>query len=272
MMKGKFLGQCGFRIWTEQLSVAIDPVLNELVDDTGKSIRKYPPVMAYEDLKVDVICCTHDHIDHMAKETVIGIARDCEKTLFVVPKGCVEEMLSWGIAPNKVFGLSDGEALEIKNGAVLKTENGENSDSESGKLRITGLSTAHPVHAVDEAGLDHNLAFSLDIDGKRLVHLGDTYHTERLEKSLRSLGPIDVLLPPINGRDEYRESLGIIGNLSYEQAADLANRLGVKCTIPTHFDMVIGNTEDPEKLAEYMRSHYPDREFLIPVLNKEFVF
>lgn len=233
MTEIKYYGQCGFSLASEGVSVAIDLVLNDLFDDDGNPIRNYPPVCKPEDVKVDYVLCTHEHIDHMAIQTIKGIADSSPETVFVLPKGCAAFLTDEGIKSERVIGLSDGETISLKNG----------------KLKITGLSVAHPVHMLDTDGNDRNLAYAIDIKGQTFVHLGDTYYTERLFEELRTVGNIDVLFTPINGMDEEKAKIGLIGNMSYQESADLAKALGVKMAVPTHFDMVIGNTEDPEKFV-----------------------
>lgn len=250
-----YIGQCGFIFSNEEVSIAVDPVLNDLLDDSGETLRLYPPVMDYAELKVDYILCTHDHIDHMAKETLVNVAKLNSITKFVVPEGCKEELISFNISPERVIGVSDGKVIEL------------NVNSKKSSLIIKGISAAHPVHQVDAEGLDHNLIYSIELDDKRLVHLGDTYLTDRIEKELLSLGKIDVLLPPINGRDDEREAKGIIGNLSCEEAAELSVKLGAELTIPTHFDMIKGNTANPLEFVECLAKLSKDSKYCIPVLN-----
>lgn len=255
MIAVNYIGQCGFVIFNDKVAFAVDPVLNDLVDETGKSIRNYPPVLAYEELEVDYIFCTHDHIDHMAKETLCEVAKIDPETKFIVPAGCVNQLVEWGIAADRVMGIADGESMKL----------------EIGRLSVKGISAAHPIHQLDENGKDHNLVYCFELEDKKLVHLGDTYMTERLEKDLRSLGHIDVLFPPINGRDEERESKGIIGNLDYKEAAQLADKLRVDLAIPTHFDMVTGNTANPFDFAEELWKLNQENKCWIPTLREQYV-
>lgn len=255
MIAINYIGQCGFVIFNDKVAFAVDPVLNDLLDDSGKSIRNYPPVLSYEELEADYIFCTHDHIDHMAKETLTEVAKIDETTKFIVPAGCVEEVVGWGIPAERVMGISAGETLKL----------------DIGKLKVTGFSAAHPVHQVDENGKDHNLVYCFELEDKKLVHLGDTYLTEQLEKDLRSVGHVDVLFPPINGRDEEREAKGIIGNLSVEEAAQLSDKLRVDLAIPTHFDMVAGNTANPFDFAECLWKLNQENKCWIPTLREQYV-
>ena len=76
---------------------------------------------------------------------------------------------------------------------------------------------------------------------------------------LKSFGPIDVALLPINGRDAKRYRDNCIGNMTYQEAADLAGELGTCMVIPGHFDMFAHNSEDPHAFADYLDAKYGDR-------------
>lgn len=251
MIKIQYLGQCGFIIESSKVRIAVDPVLTDLVEG-GVSIRNYPPVMPPEQLDVDYIFCTHDHIDHMALGTLTVVAETHEKTRFVVPAGCVNLMTEAGIPEDRVQKLGSRERIVLGEGI----------------LQVRGISAAHPVHQVDEKGLDHNLVYDILMGNTRLVHLGDTCLTEQLEAELKASGSIQVLFPPINGMDEEKAARGIIGNLSCEEAAYLAVVTGAELSIPTHFDMVTGNTENPEKFVHALKARKEDAGYWIPDLER----
>lgn len=245
----KFLGQCGFIISTDDLKIAIDPCLNDLIEN-GTTIRNYPAVMDPENLNADYIFCTHDHIDHLAPETICRAAKN-SNTKFIVPKGCVKILTDLGIENFRITSVSDNQTVDFE------------------KFSVKGISTAHPVHQLDCDGNDWNLAYCIYLDGKKLVHLGDTYGTSRLEKSLKDLGAIDCLMTPINGMDEQKAKAGIIGNLSIEEAVSITALLCPKSVIPTHFDMVKGNTADPQKFLEQMNKKNPGIKVYIPDLKND---
>lgn len=231
----QFLGQCGFIITTPEVKVVIDPVLSDLIDN-GQSIRNYPPVMEPETLQADYILCTHNHIDHFAEETVIRALNSCPKTKVIIPAGCKSLLLEKGILVDRILLLKDLFTLSLTH------------------FSITGISTAHPIHKLNKEGLDENLAYCLKFSDTTLIHLGDTYLTPRLEESLKKMGKISVFMPPINGMDEIKAAAGIIGNLSIDEAAGLCAKLKPEVAIPTHFDMVKGNTADPELFRKTLNS------------------
>ncbi len=233
-----FLGQCGICLKNEKYEILIDPVLTDLYED-GVYIMNYPPVLSPRDVSPDLVLCTHEHIDHLNKETVMGIAANTDKTLFVIPKGLSDLLKGWGISSDRIIAMSDDEVITLFSKDIV----------------LKAFSTAHPVHSLDERGYDKNLGYGLVLDGRQYVHLGDTYRTDRLFESLKKLGRIDVLFSPINGRDEEREARGVIGNLSSKESVELAIDLKVGLLIPTHYDMVKGNTEDLENFEREVRYH-----------------
>ena len=92
-------------------------------------------------------------------------------------------------------------------------------------VRVYPLPAAH--YGLDQAAGDYAyLGFVLDIEGIRVYHSGDTLIYPELMEYLKPLLPIDVALLPINGRHAFREAQGFIGNMTYQEAADLAGTLG----------------------------------------------
>ena len=69
---------------------------------------------------------------------------------------------------------------------------------------------------------------------------------------------------PINGRDAKRLSSGCLGNMTYQEAADLAGELSFGMTIPTHYDMFENNSADPQPFIDYMKVKYPNSKTLLP--------
>ena len=69
-----YVGQCGFIFKFRETVVCIDAVLSDLVGEHG-SRRHYAPPFAPEALDADLVLCTHGHADHMAKDTLKGLAQ-----------------------------------------------------------------------------------------------------------------------------------------------------------------------------------------------------
>ena len=74
----------------------------------------------------------------------------------------------------------------------------------------------------------------------------------------------DLAFLPINGRDAVRLKRGCIGNMTYQEAADLAGAIEPKLTVPGHFEMFEGNSVNPQPSIDYMAVKYPDQRCMIP--------
>jgi L-ascorbate metabolism protein UlaG (beta-lactamase superfamily) len=94
------------------------------------------------------------------------------------------------------------------------------------------------------------VGYLLEFPGLTIYHAGDTIVNQEVLDALQNR-PIDVALLPVNGRDYFREAAGIVGNLSVEEAVQLAAQLRVRVLIPMHHDMVYGNTERASAVADF---------------------
>jgi L-ascorbate metabolism protein UlaG (beta-lactamase superfamily) len=68
---------------------------------------------------------------------------------------------------------------------------------------------------------------------------------------------------PINGGDWERSARGIIGNMSPLDAVKLGMAVSADLLIPTHYDMIEGNTDSPAAFAAYMYELCPSRKYHI---------
>lgn len=62
--------------------------------------------------------------------------------------------------------------------------------------------------------------------GSAVYHSGDTLMYPELAEVLKDRG-VSVVMLPVNGRSFTREASGLVGNLSPEEAVDLAADVGV---------------------------------------------
>ena len=84
----------------------------------------------------------------------------------------------------------------------------------------------------------------ISVDGKNILEVGDTSLHLDWKNEYLSIGPIDVLIAPINGA---------YGNLNEKEAAELAKCLRPKITVPSHFGMFPSHGGDSGVFIEYMR-------------------
>jgi len=64
-------------------------------------------------------------------------------------------------------------------------------------------------------------------------------------------------LLPINGRDGARYRRDCIGNMTFQEAADLAGELRPRFVLPGHWDMFADNPGDPDAFSDYLDAKYP---------------
>src|SRR5690554_790717 len=84
-----WLGQHSFILTVGSEVVLVDPFLSDVPE------RRVPPLFepAAANGIVSLVCCTHDHLDHLDPVAVTGLARttDCH---FLAPRACRERMLA----------------------------------------------------------------------------------------------------------------------------------------------------------------------------------
>jgi L-ascorbate 6-phosphate lactonase len=70
---------------------------------------------------------------------------------------------------------------------------------------------------------------------------------------------IDLAFVPINGRDFFRTRRNIIGNTDFRETAELTEILDIGLIVPTHYDLIEGNTSDPGHFVSHLYAMNPMR-------------
>jgi len=255
-----YLGQHGFVINIAGTILYIDVILNALPDIYGKDRRNYPPPFAAEEKQnVNYYIATHNHDDHLNLETIAPLANANQDTKFIVPQPWVSVLIDAGIEENRVFGAKFGESLDADN------------------LKIIPVPAIHTRFIQnegekDENGNYYNLGFIMKTTDFSLYHPGDTWITPGLVMTLKELGPLDIAMLPINGTDWERTDEKCIGNMNAMDAVKLAKAIPIDLVIPSHYDMMPDNTENPAYFVDCMYRHCPQKRFHIFALGEKFVF
>jgi L-ascorbate 6-phosphate lactonase len=229
-----WLGQHSFILKGGETVVYIDPYLSP------SAARQTPPLLAPAEVtNAHLVLCTHDHGDHIDPGAIPGIARASPEARFAVPRTAIDRMRELGVPESRLFPLTDGESAQWRG------------------ARITAVKSRHEqFHEVPGVGFPF-LGYMIELNSATLYHAGDTLVYEGMVTALRRLAPAVAFLP-INGRCADRLSSGCIGNMTYQEAVDLAGDVGVRWAIPAHYDMFIGNQEDPTKFVRYLEVKYPE--------------
>ncbi|CCW36084.1 predicted Zn-dependent hydrolase of beta-lactamase fold [Chthonomonas calidirosea] len=230
-----WLGQHTFVVRVGALVFYIDPWFA-----AWESRCNPPPLTPAEGRYADFVLVTHGHGDHLCPETLRAMVQASPKALFVCPPTETERMLQEALIP--------AERLRPLNAGGVLEERG---------ARITAIKSKHEFFdEKPEVGFPY-LGYVVEADGLRFYHSGDTIMYEGLLSTLQQWPHFDVLFLPINGRDAERYRRGIIGNFTFQEAVELAGELRPRLVVPSHYDMFVGNQEDPTKFTQFLEAKYP---------------
>lgn len=244
-------GQCAFW-WLGQHGFALKLGTAVCYVDAYLSLNKkrtVAPLLSPEDItNADIVLGSHDHEDHIDRRAWPQIAKASPKAKFVVPELFREQIASeLGIPLERLLGVDKGISVETAG------------------LKITGVPAAHEFLDSDKkTGLHPHIGFVIEGNGFCLYHAGDTCMYEGMHAILRQWR-LDLAFLPINGRDAKRLKANCIGNMTYQEAADLAGALRPGLVVPAHFEMFRMNSEDPRLFIDYMRVKYPGLAVKKPV-------
>ena len=230
-----WLGQASFIVKLGNTVLLIDPFLTPMEE------RRVPPLFRAEDAAgiVDLVFCTHDHLDHIDPLAIPVLAKHTAAK-FVAPRAHAKRMHSLGVPADRLLAMNDAE-----------------TDPVAG-VTIHAIKSCHEFFDRTTDGLFPYLGYVIEGAGKIIYHSGDTVWWEGLQGRL-SRWSFDILFLPINGRDAKRYKENCIGNMVYQEAADLAGGLNVKFTVPMHYDMFASNAENPQLFVDYVNVKYPGR-------------
>ena len=237
-----WLGQHGFAVKLGGTVLYIDPFLSDLPG------RQVPPLLSPAQVtNASLVLGSHDHADHIDRPAWPALAAASPGAVFVVPLLLRERIAAeLGLPPDRVIGLDEGRQAEIAG------------------VALTAVPAAHEFLDTDPAtGLHPHLGFIVEGDGFRLYHAGDCCLYEGLHDKLRRR-PLDLMILPISGRDARRLRANCIGNMTYQEAADLAGGLRPGTVVPAHYEMFAMNSADVGEFVEYMRVKYPHQRVVAP--------
>jgi L-ascorbate 6-phosphate lactonase len=230
-----WLGQHSFVVKAGGHTIYVDPFLSPYPG------RLVPSLLApAQATNATLISGSHDHADHIDRGVWPELAVASPHARFVVPDLLRERLAAeLGIPPARFVGINDGQTVDADG------------------VRISGVAAAHEFLDQDPAtGKYPYMGFVFEVGDCAFYHPGDCCVYEGLLTKLKRWR-LDVVFVPINGRDARRFKAGVIGNMTYQEAADLAGALQPGLAVPAHYDMFAGNQADPQAFAAYMAVKYP---------------
>ncbi|HYF92716.1 MAG TPA: MBL fold metallo-hydrolase [Symbiobacteriaceae bacterium] len=253
-------GQAGVVIKGVDQTLFIDPYLSDMLEQATRGtpkahVRLHPPAVTAAEVDwADLVLCTHRHRDHMDPLALPEIARVAPQTRFVVPRPELALAEEIGIGRERLTGAVPGQRIPL----------GERG-------WVEPVPAAHEGFDQTPTGDYPYLGYIIRLDGVTLYHAGDTLVYDGLAERLRAL-QVEIAFLPINGRDYRRSKIGITGNMSYREAADLAADAGARLLVPVHWGMHAVNTERPGALVDYAVETYPGLRIRVLGCGEAFLY
>jgi len=167
MLKIRWIGQSGYILTDGKTEVCIDPYLSNVVDRIAYRGRMVEAPFYPEELKSDVVICTHNHLDHVDIDAIPLMKKD--NMLLLAPSDAKKQLFECGVTKFKEF--DEGTKLEI------------------GDFVLTAVFADHTVPAIGVIVKYGDLT---------LYFSGDTLYNKKLENLKKY--DIDVMFICINGK------------------------------------------------------------------------
>ncbi|GMA65738.1 MBL fold metallo-hydrolase (plasmid) [Alicyclobacillus fastidiosus] len=237
--------------------LCIDPYLTHSIeqeDPTTEFVREYEPPVRPEGLQgAASVLITHYHNDHLDLSTVKALKDASPNTTFAIPASHCDMVRDMQWDTDRLIPARAEESFTV------------------GGFRVNPVAAAHTQYETDEEGNHFYLGYCITVNGVRVYHSGDTVITDELIEKVQSFKP-HVMLLPINGGDFFRTQRGIIGNMSYREAADFAALVGADIVLPIHYDMFPTNRENPANFVDYAFRTYRNQKFHMLCVGERFIY
>ena len=226
-MRIRWLGWAGVEIEAEGERLLVDPLQDPAATFAwmGDSARaQVPEVTAPEaGRQAAAGLLTHLHRDHADAGALAGALADGAPVL---------EPPRWPGAPIEDLAVAQAHA-ELSDAGLAREQVSVWETRQVGPFSVAALP------AVDGLG-DSQVAWLIEGEGRRVLHLGDTIFHSYWWRMARRHGPFDIVLAPINGAvisfPHLQPASPLAGTMEPEQTAIAAEILGASMVVPIHYN------------------------------------
>lgn len=257
-----WIGHATYYLKLKNVGILADPIFSlrsSPVQFAGPK-RGTPPGRDLDSLpRVDLVLITHDHYDHLDKNSIIKIHKLWKDCVFAVPLKVADILKDWGIPEKQIIERDWWETANVDG------------------IKLTFV----PCHHLSRRGILSSSknstlwgSWMIEKDSKKIWFAGDlamgdgTYYKTIAEK----FAPVDLSLLPIGS---YKPSRYTRVHVSPRQAAQLHQIMQSKQSLAMHwgtFSMVYDRMDDPPKdLAKARKElNIPDSAFYVPMPGEIF--
>jgi L-ascorbate metabolism protein UlaG (beta-lactamase superfamily) len=199
-------------------NVLIDPLWSERASPVAWAGPKrwYSPPVSLRDLPtIDVVVISHDHYDHLDRDTIL--AMKSWRTIYVVPLGVGAHLSRWGIPGSRIIELDWWQSARVGGVELTATP----SRHRSGRTSTQTNKTLWAGYAI--VGTQHRVWYS-----------GDSGFHEDLPKIGERLGPFDVTLIDAGQYDASWPDT----HLGPELAVEAHRQVRGRTMIPVHWALL----------------------------------
>ena len=201
-MKITWLGQAGLLFEINGKKILVDPYLSNSVEKIQpQNYRRVPVDESFLKITPDIIIVTHNHADHLDKETLCHYLNEQSKVTVLAPNGAWQEVRKFGGLKNNYVLFNNG-TVWTEDFASFRAVKAEHSD-------------------------EFAIGVIINAEGKNYYITGDTLYNERVFDSLPK-ADIEYLFLPVNG---------VGNNMNVIDARRFAKRVNAKYNVPIHIGM-----------------------------------
>lgn len=236
-----WLGQATFCIKLGKAIIYTDPFYRD--EDQSPSTLQELPLKPHEFTGASLICCTHEHLDHIDPQTLPGAAAASPQAGVVVPAATRELVTGMHVPRERILSMYGDDQIERDGVSVI------------------ALPAAHMKLEYTEAYGFRYLGYVFKGNGITIYHTGDTQPYEGWARRV-ARHELDIALLPISGND----------NLYWQQAVYFCANHRPRLAIPMHYGLFPKYTEDPQVFAQGLSFNVPEQAVKILRVGEKFVY
>jgi len=228
--------------------IAIDPYfshsVNKYEDPNTEYVYSDLP-MRPEEVLVDYVFCTHDHLDHADPETLPVIAKNSPKTKFLGTPECYAHFLKLGIPEDRATSLDVNITVKLADFKVTPIYSIPEETIKQWEKKSGHRMTTH-------------YGYIFDFNYAKVYNMGDSSPEVAKEpmKVLKDIVPFspEIAMLPVIGDFPDRKP---------EDARVFAKLMRAKIVIPSHYGCFKKRTIDPQLFVNLFRDDVDVRPIII---------